>query len=130
MLMLNGVTEDLQTIVSKGPALISQAARIVIKAGEHLPLILDVVEDPALPQIARRVKILKSLAAGAPSTAVAVSTSKYVPGTGIGLKRAVPILDIAIFYLRNPWVTYAAGAGVVALLGGLGFLIGRRTARR
>lgn len=128
--MLIGTTEDVQTIISKGPALISQVAKIITKAGEQLPMVLDIVEDPALPQIAQRIKILKSLAATGSTRGATTSTSTYVPGTGIGLKRALPVLDALIFYLKNPWVAYAAGAGIVLVLGGIGFKLGQRSALR
>lgn len=122
---LGDVSSDIAALVAKGPGLLSQVVTIIDKAGEYLPVVMDIVEDPALPQIAQRIATLKDLAAGQPEGTT--STTNYVPGTGVGLSRAIPLLDGVIFFEKNPWTVYAGAAAVVALLGGIGYMLGRRS---
>jgi hypothetical protein len=112
---------------SAAPDLMSwldKAKQILTKAGPYLDTVVDVVQDPALPQLVTRIKTLKALQAKAPET----STAPAKPG--VGLDRALPLLDAAIFYTKYPWAPWAIGAGVVVVLGGIGFGIGRATKRR
>ena len=121
-----GVAEDIQAILAKGPALLSQAVTIIDKAAPFLPFVLTVVEDPALPQIITRIKTLQALHAKTSSGAVPTASA---PPKGIDLKRAVPLLDAAIWYEQHRWAPWAIGAGVVLTLGGIGFGVGRLTKR-
>jgi hypothetical protein len=48
---------------------------------------------------------------------------------GVGLHRVVPALDAYIYARKNPWVPWLAGGAATLLLVGLGFGIGRWTAK-
>jgi hypothetical protein len=120
---LNGVTEDLQLILTKGPEMVHQAATIVGKVGPFLPFVLSIVEDPALPQIITKVKTLKAL--HDKSTPSTPSSAASGPPKGIDLKRALPILDAAIWYEKHKWAPFAIGASVVLALIGVGRLTKR-----
>lgn len=111
--------------VSDIQALLSKANQILTQAGPYLDTVLQVVQDPAMPQLISRVKTLKSIdAAKSPSTPTA-------PGTpvkpGVGLARTLPLWDAAIWYTKYPWAPWAIGAGAIVVLGGLGFGVGRWT---
>lgn len=120
---VDGVAEDIQLILTKGPEMIHQAAAIVTKVGPFLPFVLSIVEDPALPQVITRIKTLKTLhEKGSPSTP---SSAASGPPKGIDLKRALPILDAAIWYEKHKWAPFAIGASVVLALIGVGRLTKR-----
>jgi hypothetical protein len=102
---------------------LDKAKQILTKAGPYLDTVVDVVQDPALPQLVTRIKTLKALQAKAPAT----PTEPTKPG--VGLDRALPLMDAAIFYTKYPWAPWAIGAGVIVVLGGIGFGIGRATKR-
>lgn len=108
--------------VSDISALLSKGGAILTKAGPYLDTVLEVVQDPALPQLVTKIKTLKAItpsaapaAPGAPATA------------GVGLNRVLPLWDAAIFYTKYPWAPWAIGAGAIIVLGGIGFGIGRAT---
>jgi hypothetical protein len=123
-----GVIEDIQSLIAKAPALLSQANTILAKAGPFLPFILSIVEDPALPLIITRVKTLQTVHAATAAPAAPGATPSGPP-KGVDLHRAVPLLDAAIWYEKHKWVPWAVGAGVVLTLGGIGFGIGRLSKR-
>lgn len=110
-------------IVSDVSALLGKGGQILTKAGPYLDTVLEIVQDPALPQLITKVKVLKAVDAG--------TSAPAVPGTattpGVGLKRVLPLWDIAIFYTKYPWAPWVIGAGTVIVLGGIGFGIGRAT---
>jgi len=121
----NGVAEDIEKLAQKGPELIHQAVVIVDRVLPFLPFVLSIVEDPALPQVISRIKLLKAAhAANSPP-----STGSSGPPKGIDLTRALPVLDGLIWYEKHRWAPWVFGAGVVLALGGVGFGLGRLTKR-
>ena len=122
---LGGVAEDIEKLAQKGPELIHQAVVIVDKVLPFLPFVLSIVEDPALPQMISKIKVLKAAhAANSPP-----SKGSSGPPKGIDLARALPVLDGLIWYEKHRWVPLAAGIGIVLALGGIGFGLGRLTKR-
>jgi hypothetical protein len=138
---LGGVAEDLQSIISKAPELLSKVVEIVNKAGPHLDVVMSIVSDPAMPQIVARIRTIQSIRAAksppapapapAPATSATSATAPTAtpPAANLGLKRALPILDGVIFFEKHPWAPWAIGAGVLLVLGGIGFGIGRLSKR-
>lgn len=106
---------DLSALLGKGGAILS-------KAGPYLDTVLEIVQDPALPQLITKVKTLKAIT---PSSAPAAPGAPTTPG--VGLNRVLPLWDAAIFYTKYPWAPWVIGAGAIVVLGGIGFGIGRAT---
>jgi hypothetical protein len=117
---------------------ITDVTTILSKAQNYLPLILDVVSDPALPVVAKKIRTIQGLAAKpAPAAAPAPVTPGQAPAppappkrVGIGLHRFVPAMDAAIWYLRHPWAPWAIGGATVLVLAGGGFAFGRWSGKR
>lgn len=108
---------------------------ILTKARGYLPLILDVVSDPALPVVATKIRTIQGLAAKtAPAAAAAPPAPGQAPAApqrvGVGLHRFVPAMDAAIWYLRYPWAPWAIGGATVLVLAGGGFALGRWSGKR
>lgn len=120
--MLYGVADDVAAIVAKGPAFASAIATIVNRAGPYVGTVQKVVSDPAFPTVMQRIETIAALE-DASSTGGGPSTPG---GVGVGLSKAVPILDGYIFYKKNPWLGIAAIGLVVAVIGGIGYRIGQR----
>lgn len=110
---------DLSSLLNKGGAILQ-------KAGPYLDTVLEVVQDPALPQLVTKIKTLKAIDAGT-RTPTAPGAPAPAATPGVGLNRVLPLWDAAIFYTKYPWAPWAIGAGAVVLLGGIGFGIGRAT---
>jgi len=108
--------------------ILAKASQILTKAGPYLDTVLQIVQDPALPQVIDRVKLIRTLAAGpaVPAAAAAPSTAPTAPA-GFELRRTLPVLDAVIWYQKHRWAPYVAGVGVALLLGGIGYGIGRAT---
>jgi hypothetical protein len=123
---LDGLTEDLVDIISKGPAVAGQIAGIVRKIWPYLGTVRQIVDDPALPQIIGRIQTINAL----PSTKTGLPGSPLQPAAGVGLKHLVKPLDMYIYARRNPWAPWAVGAGIVLVIGGLGYRLGQRKAQR
>mgnify|MGYP003392130284 CR=1 FL=1 len=117
------VPTGLGDTISDLSALLGKGGQILSKAGPYLDTVLEIVQDPALPQLITKVKVLKAADAGASPSAAPGGTA----APGVGLNRVLPLWDVAIFYTKYPWAPWAIGAGAVVLLGGIGFGIGRAT---
>lgn len=132
-----GVAEDIQTILAKGPELLTKAVAILNQAGPHLDTVMGLVRDPALPQLVTRLKTLQTLEAAKapPKIAAAPGTVPAPASTDTGIKKLVPVLDAGIFLAKHPAAQFAVdhpvlvGAGAILLLGGIGFGIGRLSKR-
>jgi hypothetical protein len=130
--MFGGVQEDLQTIIQKAPDLLSKLVKILNTAGPHLDTVVLIAQDPALGQIVSRLKTLQASAAAKPSAAAAPGVA---PTADTGISKLVPALDAAIFIDKHPAAKFTidhpilVGIGVVAILGGIGFGIGRLSKR-
>lgn len=128
---LGGITDDIAQLIGKGPELVSQIAQIVDKAQEHLPTITAALQDPALPALVSRVQTLQAMEAAKSSPAsTPADPNATPPATGVGLHRVIPLFDAAIWYEKYPYAPWLIGAGAIVVLGGIGFGIGRWTARR
>lgn len=116
---LGDTVSDIQALLSKGSTILS-------KAGPYLDTVLEIVQDPALPQLVTKVKLLKAIDAGT-RTPTAPGAPAPAATPGVGLNRVLPLWDAAIFYTKYPWAPWAIGAGAILVLGGIGFGIGRAT---
>ena len=114
--MIDGVAEDLAMLLARGPTIAGNAVAIIRRVDPYIGTVRRVVDDPAFDAVAGRVQTIINLP-GAPSS----STSKDV-----GLSKIVPILDTYIYVRRNPWVPWVAIGAAVALIGGIGYRMGRR----
>ncbi len=130
----------LKAIEKVGPHL-PKVLQILDKASPHLPkiiatiesaqdVIVAVIEDPALPQVIERVRAIRALEAAAKAKAKGLGQAATEEKTGVGLQRLLPALDFYVYTRQHPWVPWVAGGSAVLLLFGLGFGVGRFTARR
>lgn len=93
------------------------------------PTALKVLEDPALPAVIDRAGTLATLAFP-PKPRTATPTAPTAPAKpGVGLDKAVPILDRAIWTMRNKWVIPLAIAGATLTPMVIGFGLGRLSKR-
>lgn len=132
-----GVAEDIQSILAKGPELLSQAVAILNQAGPHLATIMQAVQDPAFPQLVDRIKALKAVedakASTTPKVAAAPGTAPASTDTGIG--KLLPLFDAAIFIEKRPVMQFMVnhpvlvGASAFLVITGIGFGVGRLTKR-
>lgn len=133
----------LKAIDKIGPYL-PKILKILDKAGPKLPkiiatieeaedVILAVMEDPALPAVIERIRAIRALEAKkskglGQSTSPAAASAVKKPG--VGLERLISALDAYLYVRKHPWLPWVAGGGAVLILFGLGFGVGRLTARR
>ncbi len=96
-------------------------------ATDALESALQLIADPALPDVLERLKVLHELEAASPNAPTAPVTGQ--PKLGVGLRYAVPVLDGVIFVRRNPWVAFAAAAAFVFLIGDIGYRLGKRASK-
>lgn len=115
---LFGLTEDLTTVFTKAPDLIRTLASAINKISPYAGTVKRIVQDPALPTVLNRVQ---TIIAAQPS-----SGGGSGGGGGINLAKIVPVLDGVIYVQRNPWVPWAVGLGIVAIIGGIGYRMGQR----
>ena len=107
------------------------------KAPAYVETAMNVIEDPALPEFVGLLNKMRALEAGPPKPAEPGWAKIPLPSTapapskpvGIGLKRLVAPLKLYVKYRQNPALGYAAVGGVVLILVGLGFGIGRVSKR-
>lgn len=118
------LVEDITALGTEAPAVIGGLVQVVRKVGPVLPTVKLILDDPAFPQIVQRIQVLHAIEASKPST----PSTPGVPGApvGIGLRKAVPILDAVIYARRNPWAPWVAGGLILLVIGGIGFKLGRR----
>lgn len=113
---LAGTADDLITIVQQGPAVAAQLASIIRTLNPYVRTVKSIVADPALPAVVQRIDVIASMESASTGSSTA----------GVGLSKAVPVLDAYIYVKRNPWVPWALGIGIVALIGGIGYRMGQR----
>ncbi len=121
----NGIAEDVTTILSQGPAVASNAAAIIRRIAPHINTVRRVVDDPAFPTVIQRIQQIADIEATS-STGTTTPTPTVPSSMGIGLSRAVPVLDAYIFARLNPWIALAGVGGVVAILVGIGYRYGKK----
>ncbi len=83
-------------------------------------IMLDVLEDPALPEVLDLVQQVVDL-----ETSSGGGGGGGASGPGVGLSDAITPLRAYLFVRRHPWVPYAAAFGVVAVPFLIGILVGR-----
>lgn len=121
---LFGIAEDVQTILSQGPAVAQNAAAIISRINPYIGTVRRVVDDPAFPTVIQRIQTIADIeASAAAASGVPQSTQARA---GVGLSRAVPVLDAYIFARRNPWTAGLVLGGIVAVIAGIGYKYGRR----
>lgn len=113
---------------------IVEAIATLKKVEPYLDVVTKVLDDPALPQVAERVRVLIAMhkaeeAAGqAPQTKGLYGHGFGFAGSGgIGLYKALKPLDAYIYYKQHKWIL---PVGVLAAVGvplALGVLIGHAT---
>lgn len=81
---------------------------------------LQVVTDPCLRTVAQQLSMLHETEQTGPTTATGPVT------LGIGLCKAVPIINAVIFVKQNPWIAFLTGGTIVGLIFGAGYKLGKR----
>jgi hypothetical protein len=118
------LVDDIVALGTQAPAVVGGLVRVVKAVGPVLPTIQMVFDDPAFPRVIAQIKELHEIEAGVPS-APGVPAPPAAKA-GIGLNKAVPLLDAVIYARRNPWAPWVAGGLVLLLIGGVGYKLGRR----
>lgn len=121
-----GVTDDIAWVIKKAPEFITKAIKIVRKAEPYIDDIIDVVEDPALPAIIQRVRIIRNLNKGLSPTGTPLSGNELAE---VGLTKYLPVIDTYIWIKQHVWIVPVAIAGVLLIPGLIGYVIGRATKR-
>lgn len=105
---------------------IDDVVAIFNRAQSALPTIKAIVLDPAFPQVVTRIQTLYDMA---PTTVVPSSPGS---STGYQSKLAVLIkpLDTLIYLRKNPWAFWLGAAGIVAVIGGIGYRMGQKKGAR
>lgn len=116
--------------LNKTPDVVTQALAVLDKASTSIPTLTSIIEDPAFPQVMDRIKEMRAIAAAGPPAPPPAPSAKSSPPPGVGLQKFLPFMDAAIFYLRNPAVTWVVGGSLVLVVAGLGYGLGRRSGRR
>lgn len=119
------LADDIVTLGSQAPAVVSGIAKIVRTVGPVLPTVQLIFDDPAFPRIVAQIQELHAIEAAKPA-APTVPGAPIQPKVGIGLSRAVPLLDAVIYARRNPWAPWVAAAALVLVIGGVGYRLGSR----
>lgn len=120
---LGDITSDIAAIAQQAPQLLAKLQQILTQAGPHLDTVLQIAQDPALPQIIERLQTLKAQEdAKAP-----VSADGSTPtSTGSGIDKLLPVLDTAIYLNKHPAAQFAldhpilVGVGAALVLAGVG----------
>lgn len=145
---LGDIQSDIQKLIAKGPVLLTKlvtladkagpyldsAIKVVDRAGKYMPVLLQVVYDPAMPDVIARIKVIKALRDAKAKKAGFFgdfgdfgAEEEY---TGVGLKKAIPLLDAYIYSQKNPAVPWLLLGSGILLIGGIGFGVGYAVARR
>lgn len=123
---------DLSSLISSAPGMINRVVGIVSKAQPYLDVAESIVDDPALPDFMSRIRTIRSLNnPGTPATPPAPAADGSLPPVvPVGLTKFMPAVDGYIWARQHPWIVPLVGVGVIGVLGGAGFLLGRWYAKR
>jgi len=124
-MQLKGFADDLAALASKGPAFASDVLAVINRVSPYLGTVRAVVDDPAFPTVMQRIQTIADLEATS-SSGGSSSVPSTPSKTGVGLTRAVPLLDAYIYVRRNPWAGWLAIGGAIAVIGGIGYRMGTR----
>lgn len=90
--------------------------------------VVDVANDPHLPEVICEVQRLSLLEQGKPLPAPCTKIPlKAGTGKGIGLRYAVVPLRLAVKVREKPWIVAAVALGIGASIFTLGYTSGRRS---
>ena len=90
----------------------------------------DVASDPHIGELTCHIVRLNAMEEGtAPGPFCNVVPVTKNPGSGIGLRHAMPALRQYVRYRENPWPFYLGVAAVAASIYGLGYIAGRDSKR-
>lgn len=118
---LGDITSDIAAIVQQAPELLQKLQQILTQAGPHLDTILQIAQDPALPQVIDRLKTLQAQeAAKAPVPADGSAPTS----TGSGVDKLLPVLDTAIYLNKHPVAQFAFNHPILVSVGAAAALIG------
>lgn len=84
----------------------------------------QVIQDPCLPQVAQQVLRLHELDQQ-PLNPFAPKPPPSPPTVGIGLCSAVKPLQLVVYAKERPWLVPVAIGGVMAILVGVGYMLGK-----
>lgn len=103
---------------------VDDALAVIERIRSVLPTVQRIVMDPYFFDVAKRVDVLYSMqvASAARTTSAGATPS--------GLKSLIQPLDALIYLRKNPWAFWAGVAGIVAVIGGIGYRMGQRRAPR
>ena len=121
---LRGVTEDLLSLASEAPSVVSSIVAIIRKIKPVLPTVRAVVDDPGFMPVMQRIDVLRQIEASRPSSGGGGSSSSS--SKGVGLSLMIKPLDALIYARRNPWAPWVVGLGVVGAIAGVGYRLGQR----
>jgi hypothetical protein len=124
--VLGDFKSDLIALASEAPGVVSQLVTVLKAVKPVLPTVRMVIEDPAFPRVVQQIQTLHDIEAARAAATPTVPGLPTPPGVGVGLSKAVPILDAVIYARRNPWAPWAAGAVLLLAIGGVGYRLGRR----
>lgn len=115
-------------VLSKTPQYLSAIAGIANQLPTYLPLVLNVLEDPALDDVITEVAKMRATSTNTP---IEYDPSKWgvKKGVGIGLSSVVKPLKALNYVQANKWVIPTAIVGVIGIPLLLGFTIGRVSKR-
>ena len=116
------LVDDILALGAEAPAVVSGLVHVVRKVGPVLPAVKLVIDDPAFPQVIARIKTLHEIEASKPKAPGAPA-----PPAGVGLDKAVPILDAVIYVRRNPWAPWLVGGLLLLATIGVGYRLGQRS---
>jgi hypothetical protein len=110
---------------------------IIDQAGPHLDTVMQLLQDPALPQVVDRLKTLQTMSATPTTPTDTTTPTETTPATPqpTAAAKLVPVLDAAIFVEQHPAAKFAlehpilVGVGAAVVLTGLGFGIGYGVSR-
>jgi hypothetical protein len=107
---LGGVFEDISTVLQKAP--------------QYLTTIVNILADPALPEVQRLIERMR-----ASSAVTAPAPSGGVQKVGIGLHKAVTPMKFFVHSQEHKWVLPVTIAGAILVPALIGFAVGRLTKR-
>ena len=120
-----GVADDIAYIIDKAPEYIEKAVKIVKKAEPYIDDIVKIVEDPALPGLIQRIRVIRAFKAAKPSAIVGTLPLSGEPSIDTSfLAKYLPAVDAYIWVEQNKWVIPVGIAAAVLIPGAIGYLIG------
>jgi len=110
---------------------LSGVKEVVESVGPATKAVLEIFEDPYLPEAACELDRLARIQDGKhPGVRCApTSLQKAAAGGGVGLKYVVPVLRGVVYHYEKPWLFPAIAGGVLGAIYLMGFRAGERRSR-